>query len=286
MFERMKAFLWGTVMIVVGIGVLVWAGTQVVVAADIAQNGKVANAKVISSRMELRRSGRRSVRTVYVHTVQFDGKRATMDLIAPRPDGSPMKVIYLKSAPHDPRVFVSRDWGDVLGWTTFNWLMAIALPGIFIVAGAGWLFTALRRRRRGRRATAVEVVVTPPAPDPYAAAAPNPYTQPAPNPYAQPAPNPYAPAPAAAPYGAPSGQYSQQPPAYPTPSGQYGAQPAAAPAYPTPSGQYGAQPAAAPAYPAPSGQYGAPPSPYPQPQPPAPGQWPPPGPGGGSPPQR
>ena len=268
MFERIKAFLGGILMIVVGIGVLVWAGTQVVVAADIAQNGKVAVAKVVSSRMEMRRSGRRSVRAVYVHTIQFDGKRTTMDLIAPRPDGSTMKVIYLKSNPGDPRIFVSRDWGDVLGWTTFNWLMALALPGIFIVAGIGWLITALRRRRRSRRA-AVEVVVTPPAPDPYAAAAPNPYAQPA----------PYGQAPAAAPYGTPPGQYGAQPPQYPAPSAPYPAQPGQAPAYPTPSGQYGAQPGPAPVYPTPSGQYPQ------QPQAPAPGQWPPPGPGG-YPPQR
>jgi hypothetical protein len=279
MFERIKAFLWGIVMIVLGAGVLTWAGTQVVVAADIAQNGKVATAKVVSSRMEMRRSGRRSVRTVYVHTLQFDGKRATMDLIAPRPDGSQLKVIYLKSAPHDPRVFVSRDWGDVLGWTTFNWIMALVIPGIFIVAGAGWLFTAFRRRRRGRRA-AVEVVVT-------ASAAPDPY--PPAVPAYPPAAPPYPGAPAS-PYGSPSGQYAAPPGQYPPapapygqPSGQYAAAPgqyppAPAPAAPygQPSGQYAAQPGQYPPAPAP-GQY---------PPAPAPGQWPPPGPGGAYPPSR
>jgi hypothetical protein len=166
MFDRIRAFLWGAVMILVAVSLLVWSSTSIVAAADIAQNGKVANAKVLSSRMESRRSGRRSVRLVYVHQVQFDGKRASMDLMAPRPDGSQMKVIYLKSNPSDVRLFVSRDWGDVLGWTTFNWLLAVGLPIVFLVAGSSWLIAAFRRRGRARRAGAARVVVTSPAPYP------------------------------------------------------------------------------------------------------------------------
>ncbi|MBI5479996.1 MAG: DUF3592 domain-containing protein [Deltaproteobacteria bacterium] len=255
MFERIKAFLWGAGLIVVGIAILIWSGTIIVTAADIAQNGKVTTAKVISSRMETRRSGRRSVRVVYVHQIQFDGKRANMDLVAPRPDGSQMKIIYLKSDPGDPRIFVSRDWGDVLGWTTFNWLLALGLPIVFFVAGGGWLFAAFRRRGRARRA-AGRVVVTPPQ-----AAAPDPY------PPAAPAYPPAAPA------------YPPAAPAYPPPAAQYPAAPAGQ--YGTPSAQY---PQAPTPYPPASGQYPAQPGQYPPA--PAPGQWPPPGQGGGYPPQR
>ncbi|MBI5478604.1 MAG: DUF3592 domain-containing protein [Deltaproteobacteria bacterium] len=223
MFERMKAFLWGALMIAVGVASLIWSGTTIVTAADIAQNGKVTTAKVISSRMETRRSGRRSVRIVYVHQVQFDGKRAAMDLVAPRPDGAVMKVIYLKSNPGDPRVFVSRDWGDVLGWSTFNWLLALALPAIFIIGGAGWLIVAFRRGRRSRRAA---VVVTPPQ-----AAMPDPYP---PTPAAYPPPGAQYPGAAPNPYGAPSGQYPQAPAQYPPASGQYQAQPGQYPPAPPP----------------------------------------------------